>query len=66
MELIQLTKDRVASVYEERMVHDFKKDEHKPLKLILKAIDDGIYECLGLSDDERLLGYTFLVKQGKR
>ena len=66
MELITLDKDRVASVYEERMVHDFKKDELKPLKMILKAIDDGIYECLGLSDGERLLGYTFLVKQGKR
>ena len=66
MELITLDKDRVASLYEERMVHDFKKDELKPLKMILKAIDDGIYECLGLSDGERLLGYTFLVKQGKR
>jgi hypothetical protein len=66
MELIQLTKDRVASVYEERMVHDFKKDELKPLKMILRALDEGIYECLGLSDGERLLGYTFLVKQGKR
>ncbi len=66
MELIQLTKDWVASVYEERMVHDFKKDELKPLKMILKALDEGIYECLGLSDGERLLGYTFLVKQGKR
>ena len=66
MELIQLTKDRVTSVYEERMVHDFKKDELKPLKMILKAIDEGIYECLGLSDGERLLGYIFLVRQGKR
>lgn len=66
MELITLDKDRVASLYEERMVHDFKKDELKPLKTILKAIDDRIYECLGLSDGERLLGYTFLVKQGKR
>lgn len=66
MELIQLTKDRVASVYEERMVHDFKKDELKPLKMILKAIDEGIYESLGLSDGAGLLGYIFLVRQGKR
>ncbi len=66
MELITLDKDRVASLYEERMVHDFKKDELKPLKMILKAIDDGIYECLGLSDGAGLLGYTFLVRQGKR
>ena len=66
MELITLNKDRVASLYEERMVHDFAKDELKPLKMILKAMDEGIYECLGLSDGERLLGYTFLVKQGKR
>ena len=66
MELIRLDKDRVASLYEERMVHDFKKDELKPLKMILKALDEGIYECLGLSDGAELLGYTFLVKQGKR
>jgi hypothetical protein len=66
MELITLDKDRVASLYEERMVHDFKKDELKPLKMILKALDEGIYECLGLSDGAGLLGYTFLVKQGKR
>ncbi len=66
MELITLDKDRVASLYEERMVHDFKKDELKPLKMILKALDEGIYECLGLSDGAGLVGYTFLVKQGKR
>lgn len=66
MELIQLNKDQIASLYNEHMVHDFKKDELKPLKMILKVLDDGIYECLGLSDGERLLGYTFLVKQGKR
>ncbi len=47
MELITLDKDRGASLYEEKMVHDFKKDELKPLKMILKAIDDGIYERLG-------------------
>ena len=66
MELIQLNEDQVASLYNERMVHDFKKDELKPLKMILKALDEGIYECLGLSDGAGLLGYTFLVKQGKR
>jgi hypothetical protein len=66
MELIQLNKDQVASLYNERMVHDFKKDELKPLKMILKALDEGIYECLGLSDGAGLLGYTFLVRQGKR
>ena len=66
MELIQLNKDQIASLYNEHMVHDFKKDELKPLKMILKALDDGIYECLGLSDGAGLLGYTFLVRQGKR
>ena len=59
MELIQLNKDQVAFLYRERMVHDFKKDELKPLKMILKAIDEGIYESLGLSDGAGLLGYFF-------
>ena len=39
MELIQLNKDQIASLYNEHMVHDFKKDELKPLKMILKALD---------------------------
>lgn len=66
MELIQLNKDQIAFLYNEHMVHDFKKDELKPLKMILKALDEGIYECLGLSDGAGLVGYIFLVKQGKR
>ena len=64
MELRQLNKDEVISLFNERLVNDFIKEEIKPLNVILKAIDDGIYECLGFYDDKDIVGYTFLVRIG--
>ena len=64
MRLEKLNKSQVESVYNERMVIDFPKDELKPLSIIYKAIDTGIYEPLGLFDETGIIGYSFLVKQG--
>ena len=64
MKLMKLRSAEIATIYQERLVHDFIKDELKKLPDILKAVDDGIYECLGLFDDSEMIGYTFLVKQG--
>ena len=65
MRLEHLGKDIAEKIYRERMVVDFPKDELKPLWAILKAIDHGKYECLGLFEGEAMIGYTFLVKLGK-
>ena len=64
MKLKKLRSAEITTIYQERLVHDFIKDELKKLPVILKAVDDGIYECLGLFDDSEIIGYTFLVKQG--
>ena len=64
MKLKLLKGGEITSIYQERLVHDFIKDELKNLPVILKAVEDGIYECLGLFDDSEIIGYTFLVKQG--
>ncbi len=64
MKLKQLSKDEVITLFNERIVNDFAKEEIKPLNVILKAMDDGIYECLGLFDGDAIYGYTFLVKMG--
>ena len=65
MRLVRLTKAQVEDIYKNKMTVDFPKPELKPLEVILKAIDDDIYEPLGLFDDSKNIGYTFLVKLGR-
>ena len=62
MRLEQLTKAQVEDIYKNKMTVDFPKPELKPLEVILKAIDKDLYEPLGLFDDSKIIGYTFLVK----
>jgi len=64
MKLRKLRSAEITTIYQEWLVHDFIKDELKKLPVILKAVEDGVYECLGLFDDSEIIGYTFLVKQG--
>ncbi len=62
MRLQKLSPDQVRRIYHERMIVDFPDNERKPLNRIVKAQSQGSYECLGLFDDRRLVGYAFLVK----
>ncbi|WP_026529207.1 GNAT family N-acetyltransferase [Butyrivibrio sp. VCD2006] len=62
MELIELNPVQVESIYKERLIVDFPEDELKPLDVILRAMEKGIYECLGLWDEGAVIGYAFLVK----
>ncbi len=64
MKLKELSIDEITNIYHTRMVIDFPKAELKPLNYIVQAVNEGIYECLGLYEDETCIGYTFLVKQG--
>lgn len=65
MKLIELATEEVKQIYKKRLIYDFISDEQKPLDVILKAIDEGIYKCLGLRDEDELIGYVFLVKNDK-
>ncbi len=65
MKLKKLQSSEITTIYQERMVHDFIRDELKELPVILTAVQNGIYECLGLFDDDEIIGYAFLAKQGK-
>ena len=62
MRLVELSKDEVKKIYNDRMTVDFPRNELKPLSIIYSAIDKNEYECLGLSDGTDILGYTFLAK----
>lgn len=63
-EFKQLRRAEIITIYQDRLIKDFIPAEVKPLQVILKAVEDGIYECLGLFDESEIIGYAFLVKQG--
>lgn len=65
LHLEKLNKAQVENVYNERMVIDFPKDELKPLDILYRALDNGIFEPLGLFDEAKLIGYAFLVKNNR-
>ena len=60
-----LTKQQVEFIYKTSMMFDFPDDERKPLSMILEAMDKGVYECLGLMEEEEILGYAFFYKMDK-
>lgn len=66
MELRELSTLQIIFVYNTYMKEDFPPDELKPLKSILDMMDKGIYECLGLYEDNEFLAYAFFVRNHKR
>jgi GNAT superfamily N-acetyltransferase len=65
MELITLTGEEITTIYHEHLTSDFARDEVKPLGVILKAVEKGTYDCLGLLGEEGLAGYVFLVRRDR-
>ena len=63
MKLQRLDEKQITKLYQEHMVVDFPKDELKPLGMILKSVQEGFYDCFGLFENEKIVGYTFMVKQ---
>lgn len=63
MKLQRLDENQITKLYQEHMVVDFPKDELKPLNMILKSVQEGFYDCFGLFENEKIVGYTFMVKQ---
>ncbi len=63
MKLERLDLDQVKQIYEERMTVDFTSDELRPLERIIGPLSKGVYECLGLFDEDVMRGYVFLVKK---
>ena len=62
MKLQRLNEDQITELYKEHMVIDFPKAELKPLKMILKSLEEGFYDCFGLFEEDKMVGYTFMVK----
>lgn len=66
MELRELSTLQIIFVYNTYMKEDFPPDELKPLKTILDMMDKGIYECLGLYEDNEFLAYAYFVRNQAR
>lgn len=64
MVFTRLSLEQVIDTYNKRMIEDFPPDELKPLEMILKAIDKGIYLCLGMVEDGKVINYAYFVKLG--
>jgi len=63
MKLSSLNKKQIETIYQERMKIDFPPSELKPLSMIYDAIEQGIYECLGLMDGTDIVGYAYLIRK---
>lgn len=50
-EIKELTKKQVENIYYARMKKDFPPDELRPLQMIYKVMDEGLYVCYGLIDE---------------
>ncbi|MCR5753312.1 MAG: GNAT family N-acetyltransferase [Acetatifactor sp.] len=62
MEIRLLDLEQIRKVYKEYMVKDFPDDELKPLKMIEKSYEEGMYESYGLFEENNLCGYAYFVK----
>ena len=56
---------QVESLYKSRLVKDFAEDERKPLSSMKESWEKGTYDCYGLFDGEKIVGYAFFVRNGK-
>lgn len=53
----------IEYLYQTKMKNDFGRDELKPLSSIRRSWNKDIYECYGLFDGEKILGYAFFLRQ---
>ncbi len=62
MKTAELTREQIKYIYNTYMVNDFPEDELKPLAMMLKSLDEGIYECIGMEDEGMTVGYAYFLR----
>ncbi len=65
LSLRQLSRKQVREVYRERMKEDFPRTELKPLMMIERSIQKGIYECLGMFEGDKITAYVYFVRTNR-
>lgn len=58
MELRLLSKEELIRIYNTEMVYDFPKAELKPVRGMLRLMEQGKYEPLGVEEKGELIGYA--------
>ncbi|MBP5604762.1 MAG: GNAT family N-acetyltransferase [Ruminiclostridium sp.] len=62
----KLNKEQIRYVYETFMTKNFPDAERKPLSMIYRSYDKGIYECYGCFDSDKSaeipIAYAFVMK----
>lgn len=61
LELRLLNEEEIEKIYHRHLVCDFPPSETKPLKAIIRMMQEDSYFCYGMYEDNRLLSYAFLV-----
>ena len=62
MILKQLTNQEIKYVFNHHLVHDFPKNETRPLQSIYDLKDQNRYFCYGAYNHNKLVGYAFFTK----
>jgi hypothetical protein len=65
MQIRELTIGQTRLIYEKYMCDDFTADEMKPFNVIEKLMEQKVYICCGLYDDENLKAYACLFSKDK-
>lgn len=60
MELKLLNKDELVQLYNSEMVFDFPKSELKPVRAMLRLMDEGKYEPLLVTENGEAVGYAMI------
>ena len=60
MELKLLSKEELVQLYNAEMIFDFPKSELKPVRAMLRLMDEGKYEPLLVLEDGEAIGYAMV------
>lgn len=62
LQIQKLKREEVCAVYNAYMVCDFDKEELKPLGVLLRLLENGLYACYGLFEDGTIQAYACFAK----
>lgn len=58
----RLEKEFVTQVYEQQLIKDFVPEELKPIDTLLNLMEQDLYWCYGLFEDETFVAYAFFSR----
>jgi len=62
MTLEILTPEQGFEIFQKDMFRDFPEDEIKPWEVILRMVNDGVYDLLAAIEDGTMVGYAWIFR----